>query len=219
MTKRCKQGQFGRFQFRLPVEIPRPDRVTKTQCGVRPMSIGRCGPGLAPAAMLAARARTVTGGLTSPARPVTGGGVRKTTSGVLNTVSPFQVWPADAPSRHEQVPTIRKDCFPVSERSEWKARITQAFRIRPASRPDPLQGSPIWHWKSVDDRCCAGRLGGRQVRVWNLDCIVQRFCGPCTTKPVVTMKFPVSRATSPHQGCRNWTNEDCPRGWGLCVST
>ena len=45
MTKRCKQGQIGRFQFRLPVEIPQPDRVTKTQCGVRPMSIGRCGPG------------------------------------------------------------------------------------------------------------------------------------------------------------------------------
>ncbi|MEY3173726.1 MAG: hypothetical protein RLZZ436_1640, partial [Planctomycetota bacterium] len=39
------------------------------------------------------RARTVTGGLTSPARPVMGGGVRKTTSGVLNTVSPSQLRP------------------------------------------------------------------------------------------------------------------------------
>jgi hypothetical protein len=45
MAKRCEQGQIGTFQFRLPVEIPRPDRVTKTPCGVRPMSIGRCGPG------------------------------------------------------------------------------------------------------------------------------------------------------------------------------
>jgi hypothetical protein len=25
MTKRCEQGQIERFQFRLPVEIPRPD--------------------------------------------------------------------------------------------------------------------------------------------------------------------------------------------------
>jgi hypothetical protein len=47
-------------------------------------------PWCVPDAVLAARTRTVTGGLTSPARPVTWGGVRKTTSGVLNTVSPSQ---------------------------------------------------------------------------------------------------------------------------------
>jgi hypothetical protein len=66
LVKRCEQGQVGRFQFRLQVEIPRPGRGTKTQCGVRPTSIGRCGPRELRLRCWPARARTVTGGLTSP---------------------------------------------------------------------------------------------------------------------------------------------------------
>jgi hypothetical protein len=49
---------------------------------VRPSSV--------PVAVLAARARTVTGGLTSHARLVTWGTVRETTASVLSTVSPSQ---------------------------------------------------------------------------------------------------------------------------------
>jgi len=41
MLKNVKPGKLGCFQFRLPVDIPRLDRVAKTQCGVRSMSIGR----------------------------------------------------------------------------------------------------------------------------------------------------------------------------------
>ena len=43
MVKRREHRQIGRFQFRLPVDMPRLDPVTKTQFGVRSMSIGRSG--------------------------------------------------------------------------------------------------------------------------------------------------------------------------------
>jgi hypothetical protein len=56
----------------------------------RPVTL-RC----VPDAVRATRARTVTSGSTSPKRLVTGGPVRKTTSGVLNTVAPSQLRPPD----------------------------------------------------------------------------------------------------------------------------
>ncbi|MEY3172306.1 MAG: hypothetical protein RLZZ436_219, partial [Planctomycetota bacterium] len=70
----------------LSVETSRPDHAGRAVDVNRPVRHW-----CAPAVPLPARLRTVTGGLTSPARPVTWGGVRKTTSGVLNTVSPSQV--------------------------------------------------------------------------------------------------------------------------------
>lgn len=39
MVKWREHGQIWIFRFRVPVDIPRPDRVTQTQCGVRLMSI------------------------------------------------------------------------------------------------------------------------------------------------------------------------------------
>jgi len=44
VLQRHEHGQIARFQVHLPVDMPRPDRVTTTQCGVRSMSIGRTGP-------------------------------------------------------------------------------------------------------------------------------------------------------------------------------
>ena len=75
---------------------PQPERITKNVPG-RAVDVNRpvtlwC----VPDADLATRARTVTGGLTSPARLVTWGPVRKTTSGVLYTVSPSQPRPPNS---------------------------------------------------------------------------------------------------------------------------
>ena len=76
---------------------PQPERITKNVPG-RAVDVNRpvtlwC----VPDAVLATRARTVTGGLTSPARLVTWGPVRKTTSGVLYTVSPSHAEPPENP--------------------------------------------------------------------------------------------------------------------------
>jgi hypothetical protein len=93
MVKRREDGQFGTFQSPSYRQSP-----ARTDHKKRPRASGRCrSAGNAPVtlrcvpdAVLAARARTVTGGLISTARLVTWGPVRKTTSGVLHTVSPSQ---------------------------------------------------------------------------------------------------------------------------------
>jgi hypothetical protein len=70
-------------------------------------------PSCVPVAVLAARARTVTGGLTSTARLVTWGTVRKTTSGGLNTVSPSQLRPGMVKRRENGEIGIFSFCLPV----------------------------------------------------------------------------------------------------------
>jgi len=66
-------------------------------------------------ATLAVRARNVAIGLTSPSRPVTWGAVRKTTSGVLNTVSPSHgEAPAESPNAGpgcERLPAFLRSCW------------------------------------------------------------------------------------------------------------
>ncbi len=93
MVKRREYGQIGMFQSPRHHPAPLPERITKNVPGRavdvnRPVTL-RC----VPDAVLAARARAVTGGLTSPARLVTVGRIQSTKLGVLNTVSPSQLRP------------------------------------------------------------------------------------------------------------------------------
>jgi len=70
-TKRCKNGRIGRFQFRLPVDIPRPDLVTKNAIR-RAVDVNRPVTSLMRSCCGAGRASTPRHrGLTSPARLVT----------------------------------------------------------------------------------------------------------------------------------------------------
>ena len=88
----ARTGKLGHFNPPAIVR-PQPERITKNVPG-RAVDVNRpVTPWCVPDAVLATRTRTVTGGLTSTARLVRWGGVRKTTSGFLTTVSPSQPRP------------------------------------------------------------------------------------------------------------------------------